>query len=259
MLALLLDSIGLVFIYMTVIFIIAQIIKNNSIVDIGWGLGFALISVYTLYLGGNFNPRSVLVTILVLIWGIRLSYHILKRNLGKSEDFRYAKWRKEWGKWRYVRAFFQIFILQGIIMLIVAYPIILNNNTSTGDIGVIEVFGLVIWILGFSFEVIGDKQLRDFIANNRNKGHIMREGLWKYTRHPNYFGEATLWLGIYIISITSKSGVFGIVSPITITLLLLFVSGIPLLEKHYENNKEYQEYAQVTNMFFPWFQKKTRE
>jgi steroid 5-alpha reductase family enzyme len=251
-----LQSVGLVFVYMTIFFIAAQVKKNNSIVDMAWGIGFVIIAIYTLLIGENYNFPSVIVTTLVFIWGTRLFYHILKRNLGKPEDFRYAAWRKEWGKWVVPRAFLQVFMLQGAIMLIIAYPIIMNNATVKGSLGLLEIIGLTIWIVGFIFEALGDKQLKDFIADKGNKGHIMKEGLWKYTRHPNYFGEATMWWGIFIISIPSNSGILGIISPITITLMLLFVSGVPMLEKHYKDNKEFQEYAKVTSKFIPWFPRK---
>lgn len=251
-----LQTVVLIFIYMTIFFTIAQIKKNNSIVDVGWGLGFVLIAAYTLFKGGNYTPRSLTVSILVFIWGMRLFYHILKRNLGKPEDFRYAAWRKEWGKWLVPRAFLQVFMLQGFLMLIIAYPIIMTNSTESGNLGIFEIIGLIVWIVGFIFEALGDKQLKDFIFNKKNKGKIMKEGLWKYTRHPNYFGEATMWWGIFIMSILSEGGIIGIISPMVITFLLLFVSGVPMLEKHYKDNKEFQDYAKVTSKFFPWFPKK---
>jgi len=251
------QSAVVVFFYMTLFFIVAQIKKNNSIVDIGWGLGFVVIAIFTLLINGNYNLRSILVTALVFLWGMRLLYHIVKRNVGKPEDFRYAAWRKEWGKWLVPRAFLQVFMLQGVIMLVIAYPIIMNNDSSIGSFGCGEIMGFIIWIIGFIFEVIGDKQLKDFIADKKNSGHIMKEGLWKYTRHPNYFGEATMWWGIFIITLSSQSGMFGIVSPITITLMLVYVSGVPMLEKHYKDNMEFQEYAKSTRKFLPWFPKKS--
>ena len=246
----------LVFIYMSIFFIIAQIKKNNSIVDMGWGLGFVLISVYTLFTGGNYNLRAIIVTALVLVWGIRLFYHILKRNLGKPEDFRYATFRRSWGRWEMPRAFLQVFMLQGAIMLVIAYPIIMNNATSKGSLGILELVGIAVWIVGFIFEALGDKQLKNFIADKKNKGHIMKSGLWKYTRHPNYFGEATMWWGIFIITLSSQSGIEGIISPIIITLLLLYVSGVPMLEKHYKDNKEFQAYVKITSKFVPSLPKK---
>ena len=251
-----LQSMGVVFIYMTIFFIVAQIVKNNSIVDMGWGLGFVVIAAYTLIASGNYNSRSIIITALVSVWGLRLFYHILKRNLGKPEDFRYVAMRKAWGKWVIPTAFLRVFMLQGILMLIIAYPIVMNNATIKGSLGALEIIGLVIWIVGFIFEALGDKQLKDFISDKKNKGHIMKNGLWKYTRHPNYFGEATMWWGIFIISLTSDSGIVGIISPIVITLLLLYVSGVPMLEKHYKDNKEFQAYAKVTSKFIPRFPKK---
>lgn len=250
------QSIVVIFIYMTIFFTIAQVVKNNSIVDMGWGIGFVVIAIYTLFASENYNPRSIMITGLVALWGIRLFYHILKRNWGKSEDFRYVAMRKNWGKWVVPKGFIRVFMLQGALMLIIAYPIIMNNDSSTGNLGILEIIGLIIWVVGFIFEALGDKQLKAFISDKKNKGHIMKQGLWKYTRHPNYFGEATMWWGIFIISISSKSGIYGIISPIIITLLLLFVSGVPMLEKHYENNKEFQAYAKVTSKFLPCFSKK---
>lgn len=250
-----LQSIGVIFVYMTIFFMVAQIVKNNSIVDMGWGLGFVVIEVYTLLASGNYNSRAMLVSALVFIWGTRLFYHILKRNLRKPEDFRYVAMRKEWGKWVMPKAFLRVFMLQGALMLVIAYPIIMNNSTITGSLGAIEIIGLAIWIVGFIFEALGDKQLKEFISDKKNKGHIMKQGLWKYTRHPNYFGEATMWWGIFIIALSSRSGVAGIISPILITLLLLFVSGVPMLEKHYKDNQEFQAYAKHTSIFIPWFPK----
>lgn len=247
----------LVFVYMIIFFILAQMKKNNSIVDMGWGLGFAVIAAYTLVVGKNYHSSSILVTDLVIIWGLRLFYHIVKRNAGKPEDFRYAAMRKEWGKWVVLRAFLQIFMLQGALMLIIAYPVIMNNSGSEGNIGGLEILGLLVWVLGFIFEVVGDKQLKIFKADMRNKDHIMKEGIWKYTRHPNYFGEGMMWWGIFVMSLTS-SGIIGIISPVLITFLLLFVSGVPMLEKHYKDNDEFQAYAKSTSIFVPWFPKKIR-
>jgi steroid 5-alpha reductase family enzyme len=242
-----------VFIYMTIFFIVAQIKKNNSIVDMGWGLGFVLIAIYTLLIEKKYSFKAIAVTTLVCVWGLRLFYHIFKRNIGKAEDFRYAAWRKAWGKWLVPRAFLQVFMLQGAIMLIVAYPIIMRNVSAKGNLDLLGLIGLGIWIVGFVFEALGDKQLKAFIKDKKNKGHIMQEGLWKYTRHPNYFGEATMWWGIYLLSLSSIKSIYGIISPLTITLMLLYVSGVPMLEKHYKDNKEFQAYARITSKFIPWF------
>ncbi len=246
-----------IFVYFSLFFFTAVIIKNNSIVDIGWGAGFVLSSYFALFLTGNFTMRSILTVLLVTIWGLRLSYHIFKRNHGKPEDFRYAKWREEWDYF-YLRSFFQIFVLQGILMFIIVSSIINIINSPLNQLKVFDFIGLLIWLIGFYFESVGDKQLKEFIKKpaSEKDGHIMKEGLWKYTRHPNYFGEATMWWGIFIIGLSTSGGWRFIISPITITYLLLFVSGVPMLEKKYADDEEFQCYAEKTNKFFPWFAKK---
>ncbi|MDD3995458.1 MAG: DUF1295 domain-containing protein, partial [Bacilli bacterium] len=155
-----------------------------------------------------------------------------------------------------INAYFKIFMLQGLLMSIISLPIIFFNASNLEKLNLLNIFGIIIWIIGYIFEVVGDYQLKKFIKNSNNKGKIMTSGLWKYTRHPNYFGESVMWWGIFLITINSSLGYFGIISPIFITFLLVFVSGIPLLEKKYENNKEFQEYAKKTSKFIPWFVKK---
>jgi len=259
MLSIFLPSVVIIFIYFTIFFIIAQIIKNNSIVDIGWGLGFVLIALYTFFFSEIITAKNILVTLLVLVWGSRLFYHILKRNWGKPEDFRYAKWRKDWGKWLFIRGFFQIFMLQGLLMLIIASPIIFINDSHQMGLHLLDYLGALIWITGYFFESIGDYQLAQFIRKPENKGKIMKYGLWRYTRHPNYFGEATMWWGIYVISLSLPNSFWLIISPLTITILLLYVSGVPMLEKKFADDPKFQEYARETSKFFPWFPKKSEE
>lgn len=249
----------LIFIYMNLFYLVAVIKKNNSIVDIGWGLGFVVIACFTLITcETNVTFRMLIPNLLVMIWGLRLFYYILIRNHGKKEDFRYAKWREEWGKNIYIRSYLQVFMLQGFIMYIIAYPIIANNISYIPSFELVDYLGILVWIIGFAFEVIGDYQLKVFIKNPNNKVRIMQSGLWKYTRHPNYFGEATMWWGLFLMGFNtaSKAGVLGIISPLTITLMLVFVSGVPLLERKYKDNVEFQAYAKKTSKFIPWFVKK---
>ncbi|MGM0688154.1 MAG: DUF1295 domain-containing protein [Bacillota bacterium] len=245
-----------IFIYFFAFFLVAQYIRNNSIVDMGWGAGFVLVAFVILVSQGAYVERNLLITLLVTIWGGRLTYYIVRRNWGKPEDFRYAKWRKEWGKWLEPRAFLQIFMLQGVLMLIIGYPIIVVNANPQPGLNFIDYLGLLIWITGFIFESVGDKQLAEFKKDPANKGHVIQSGLWKYTRHPNYFGEATMWWGIFLLTISVPLGWSAVISPLTITLMLLYVSGVPMLEKKYKDNPEFQEYARRTNKFFPWFPKK---
>lgn len=248
----------IIFVYMNILYLIGRIKKNNSIVDIGWGIGFILVSLSSLLsnnLLDNINIRIIIPNILVILWGSRLAIHIFKRNFGKEEDYRYKKMRKDFGKYVNIKSYFFIFMLQGFIMFIISLPLVFNNISNTNSIYLTDVIGLIIWAIGYYFEVMGDYQLKNFIKDNNNKGKIMKYGLWKYTRHPNYFGESVMWVGIFIMTIQSKLGILGIISPMLITYLLLFVSGIPLLEKRYENNLEFIEYKSRTNKFIPWFNK----
>ncbi len=245
----------IVFVYFLVFFLVAQVIKNNSIVDMGWGAGFVIVAIITLVSEGAYLERNLLVALLVTIWGGRLTYYILKRNWGKPEDFRYAKWRQEWGQWLVPRAFLQVFMLQGLLMLIIGYPIILVNANPQPGLNFFDYAGLLVWITGFIFESVGDKQMAEFKKDPANKGHVIKSGLWKYSRHPNYFGEATMWWGIFLLALSVPSGLSAVISPIVITLLLLYVSGVPMLERKYKDNPEFQAYAKVTSKFFPWFPK----
>lgn len=243
-------------VYMTAVFIIAVLKRDNSVVDIAWGLGFIGVALLTFFLDRGFTFRHILVTVLVVIWGTRLAVHIFIRNKGKGEDFRYAQWRREWGKWFLLRSFFQIFMLQGLLLLVIVYPVMLINSSLETGISFPDAFGLALWLIGFFFEAVGDFQLAAFKRNPQNKGKIMKSGLWRYTRHPNYFGETAIWWGVFLIALSVKAGWTAVISPLLITFLLLRVSGVTMLEKKYEGNKEFEEYAKKTNAFFPWFPKK---
>jgi steroid 5-alpha reductase family enzyme len=245
-----------VFIFMSFVYVLAWIKKDNSIVDIAWGIGFILVAVLTFVLQPGWLSRHLLVTALVAIWGTRLAAHIALRKKGKGEDFRYAKWRKNWGKWFYIRSFFQIYMLQGIFLLIIAYPVLLVNHSDKEGLELPDILGFIVWLIGFVFEAVGDFQLSQFKKKAENKGKIIRQGLWKYTRHPNYFGEVTIWWGTFLIGLSVENGWTAIVSPLMITFLLLRVSGIPMLEKKYKGNKEFEDYAKRTSAFFPWLPKK---
>lgn len=245
----------ILFLYMSCFFILAEILKNNSIVDTGWGIGFMLVTIWSFLTYAKPSSIQTLLTFLVLIWGSRLAFYILKRNK-KEEDWRYKKWRAEW-KFFHLRSFFQIFMLQGFLLFLIVFPVAVVNGQFPAEINALSYIGLVIWIIGFLFEVIGDAQLKKFITKKKSKNNqIMKEGLWRYTRHPNYFGEATLWWGIFLITFSASGNWLFIISPITITILVRFVSGVPMLEKKYKDNKEFQEYAKKTNALIPWFPSK---
>lgn len=242
------------FLYMTGWYVISLILKRNDIADIAWGVGFVILAWLSLFIAG-YSERGILVTILVTIWGSRLAWHIYLRNKGKPEDYRYQIWRKEW-KHFYLQSYFQIYLMQGFFLFLIALPFLFINHSDLRGILLFDSVGLLVWGIGFYFESVGDNQLKRFISNPKNKGKLIDIGLWRYSRHPNYFGEVTQWWGIYIIALSVPFGYVTIVGPLTITFLILFVSGIPLLEKKYSGRPDFEEYKKRTSIFFPLPQKK---
>lgn len=262
MLGLILSVLLVVLFFMTFVFFIAQILEDNSIVDIAWGLGFVIVALYTLGYSSTFLPRQILITLLVFIWGTRLSLHIISRKRGREEDFRYKNLRKKWKKKNKnvaLRSYVSIFLLQSVLMFIVSLPIIFVNHHNVypqDSLTYLDNVGIFIWSFGFIFEVLADFQLNRFKKDPKNKGKIMKSGLWKYSRHPNYFGESLMWWGVFIIATTAPNGFVTLISPLLITNLLLFFSGVPLLEEKYKDNAEFQTYAKKTPIFIPDFFKK---
>ncbi len=236
--------------YMTLIFALSLLLKRNDIADIAWGIGFLICALYAyLFLGETFG-RSLLVLFLIAMWAFRLSLHILLRNKGKAEDPRYAQWRKDWGKWFLPRTFFQVFVLQGALMLVVVLPAVVSILFG-GEIGWLDYVGVAVWLVGFIFETVGDYQLSQFIKDPANKGKVLQTGLWRFTRHPNYFGEVTMWWGIWIIALSAPFAWLTVIGPVAITFLILFVSGIPLLENRKKGDPAFEEYKKHTSIFFP--------
>jgi len=235
-----LNSAVLIWCYMTSWYLISVSKKRNDIADIAWGLGFILVAGFNLIL--NPNTKLLISFLLIIIWGTRLSLHIYHRNKNKAEDYRYKQWKNN--------AYLKVFMTQGFFMWLICWPVI----NSFGNLKWFNSLGILIWIIGFWFESLADKQLKDFIKNPKNKGKIMQSGLWAYSRHPNYFGEVTLWWGIFLLNLGNSY--WTIIGPLTITFLITKVSGIPLLEKKYEGNKEFQDYKNKVSPFIPWVQKK---
>ncbi len=242
-----------VFVYMTTLFLIAVSIKRNDLVDNAWGMGFVLIYWLFLALQPSGDWRRILITMLVTIWALRLSFYLYMRYKGKKEDFRYANWRRDWGKNWLWRSYLQVFILQGCFMLSIAYPAFMIRSSKSLSFTVLDLIAILLWLTGFFFEAVSDAQMRAFKKNPVNKGRVMNKGLWRYSRHPNYFGETLMWWSIFLLCLAFPSGYLAIFSPVIITVLLLRVSGIPMLEKKYKDNPEYMEYIRSTNAFIPKF------
>lgn len=237
--------------YITIVFFIAWRYQRLEIVDIAWSGAFVIVAAISL----SFGPAGVLqyvVTGLVIIWALRLGYYILKRILrSPREDPRYTEMRKKWKDNVALNAYVRIFLVQGVLAVIVAAPVIVINLSEKTSLDGWATIGAATWLIGFLFESVGDSQLKKHLANPANKGKLMTSGLWRYTRHPNYFGEAMLWWGIFVIVLGVPSGWVSIVGPVTITVLLLFVSGVPLTERHFVGRPGWEEYKWRTSMFVP--------
>ncbi len=233
-------------IYFTVFFIVGTIIKNNSIVDIGWGLGFVVTTWILYFLYGSFNITTIIANTMVTLWGLRLFYHILKRNVFKEEDFRYLSWRKAWGKYVVIRAFIQVFMLQGILQFIIGSTVY-YMNVHVVDFNIYSLIGVLIWIIGYYYQVIGDRQLKNHLKTSKK---LLTKGLWSKTRHPNYFGESMMWIGIFVFGVINLLPIYFIISPLTITIVLYFIS-IPILEESMMKKDGYKEYCIDTPIFIP--------
>jgi steroid 5-alpha reductase family enzyme len=243
---------------MILLWLVSLWLRDASIVDIFWGTGFVIaVWVYFLLTQDEFAGRRWLIAIITSIWGLRLSIHIFLRNVGKGEDFRYQKWREEAGPAWWWRSFFKVFLLQGVLMWIISAPLLSAQIGTTPDRLIwLDFVGFGVWLIGFYFEAVGDWQLAHFKADPANQGRLLNTGLWRYTRHPNYFGDATQWWGFYLIAIAA-GGWWTVFSPILMTFLLRRVSGVAMLEKTLKNTKPgYKEYVENTNAFMPWFPKK---
>ena len=243
---------------MTLLWLISLAMKNSSIVDIFWGTGFVIVAWAAFLLTPDgFEPRKYLLNTLVTIWGLRLSLHILTRNWGKPEDFRYQAWRNAAGPSWWWRSFLKVFLLQGLLLWLISTPLLAAQFSAQPDrLSALDYLAIPVWLIGFFFEAVGDWQLRRFIAVPINKGKVLSSGVWRYTRHPNYFGDAAQWWAYFLIALSTGAW-WTIFSPIVMTTLLMRVSGVALLEKSLVNEKPgYREYVETTSEFFPWFPRK---
>jgi steroid 5-alpha reductase family enzyme len=250
------------FFYFSAWFIVACLKARNDVADIAWGPGFVVGSWFCAFRSGGLSTHAMILICFVAIWALRLSIYIFLRNRGKNEDFRYRKWREEWGKYFFVRSFFQVFILQGFFLWIIGVPvwlIVLATRLSNVDFNfdALLIIGMLIWMFGFLFETIADFQMAQFKRKKVSPHSIMTRGLWRYSRHPNYFGECLLWWGIYLFCVGGGGPYWTAIGPIVLTFLLLKVSGVPMLENKYKQSQEYQEYQNSTSAFIPWIPKRS--
>lgn len=197
---------------------------------------------------------QITISFLVLLWALRLSGYIAWRKIGQPEDFRYLQWRKEWGSAVVWRGYLQVFILQMLLLMIVALPLFFAFQ-GDGAVNLLVCAGLLIGFFGLVFECISDYQKYCF-KTSAPKGSIIATGLWRYSRHPNYFGESVFWWGVALVAYGCENSYWVFISPLLITFLLRYISGVPMLEKRYAANEQFRQYASKTSVFIPWFPKK---
>lgn len=245
---------------MIALWLLSLRLRDASIVDIFWGMGFAFVALAAYAVGDGDPLRKKLITLIAICWGFRLAFYLAWRNLGKGEDYRYVAMRKRFGDRFPLVSLFMVFGFQGILMLVISLPLqAAQIGASSPGLGWKDWTGLCLWLIGFSFESLGDAQLARFKADPANRGKVMDSGLWRLTRHPNYFGDSVVWWGFYFIALSAGAW-WTIASPLLMTFLLMRISGVALLEKNLRKQKPgYTDYIARTSAFFPWFPRKRRE
>jgi steroid 5-alpha reductase family enzyme len=250
-----LTGLGVILTTVTLVWVLSVKLRDASIADVCWGSGFVLLAWLYCLLSPTLTARSWLVAMLITLWGGRLTLHILRRNHGNGEDPRYSAMRATHGEAFWWRSLGVVFWLQGAILWFVAIPLLVAVRAPRpGALTAVDGVGVVLFAIGFGFEVVGDYQLERFKAEPSNRGHVLDRGLWRYTRHPNYFGDATLWWGVYAIAAATPGGWLTVLSPALMSFLLVRVSGLTLLEAGLKVSKRgYDAYITRTPAFFPWF------
>jgi len=230
-------------------------LRNASIVDVCWGPGFVLLAWIDVFLSRGFAPRAWLAAALVTLWGTRLSFHLFRRSRGQNEDPRYRKMRAAHGSAFWWHSLFTVFWLQAVILWLVALPLLFTASAAkASSLTALDGLGILLFVAGFTVEAVGDLQLQRFRDDPDNRGRVLDRGLWRYTRHPNYFGDAVLWWGVYALAASTPHGWLTVWSPLLMTWLLLRVSGVTLLEESLTRAKPgYSAYVARTPPFVPWF------
>lgn len=232
-------------------------LRDVSIVDVLWGPGFVLVALVGAIAGSGWGARKGIVVVAVGVWGLRLAAHIFARSRGQAEDYRYRAMRARQGPRFVWLSAITVFGLQGVLLLFIALPLVAATAVpGEPALGPFDIAGLVVFLAGLLCEAIGDAQLARFKAEPANRGKVCEVGLWRYSRHPNYFGDATLWWGFFLLACAVPGGWRTIASPILMTVLLLKVSGVALLERGLASSKPgYADYVARTSAFVPWFPK----
>jgi len=244
--------------FMSGVFFIARRMRRFDLIDSTWGLVFIVIASTSLIASGELTLPKLGVLLLVTLWGLRLSLHIFRRfRASAQEDGRYVAMRQSWrGGHELLQVFGRIYLTQALLATVVSLPVILFMNAPSMDVSLLSVVGLVFWLVGFTVEAVADRQLRLFIQQSTQSGRLMTAGLWRYSRHPNYFGELLQWWALGIIGLTSPLGWLGLLGPLVLSYLIVCVSGIPPLEVAFAKRTGWTAYKARTSVLIPWFVKK---
>lgn len=245
----------LIMVLMGILWLVYFFRKKANIVDIGWALSFVLASWVYLLIGQGFAPKKWVMTAMVTIWGCRMAWQLYQRYISFPEDPRYQELRNNWGPQNDAVKFFIMFIFQGVLALILTIPFIIVGTAANPGWQGIEVIGVLLWLIGVAGEAMADHQLFQFKQNPANQGKVCQDGLWNYSRHPNYFFEFIVWLGFFFFALGTTGGWLAVIAPALMLVLLIQVSGIPLNEAAALKSKgeAYAEYQRTTSSFVPWF------
>ena len=231
---------------------IARLTGKVTFLDAAWGVGFVLIAWVSYFAYSSKELPNLLLALAVSLWGLRLAWYVVKRITKTGEDKRYQEIMKGYGENAQAKAFLRLFMLQAVLQSIISAAILRMNYFDPKPIGVTIWLGLFVFAVGFLIEAVADAQLAAFKRDQNNRGKILQSGLWKASRHPNYFGESLVWLGLAVMSLVYPWGWLALISPAVITYLLLFVSGIPIQEMGKDQNPAWREYASKTPRFVPF-------
>lgn len=238
-----------ILVYVTMIWILSLLLKRADIMDIFWGLGFIVTSQVYAYLLPDRTLAGNILLSLVILWGARLSVYIAARGWGKPEDARYLNWRHENGSRWWWYSYIKVFLLQGMFMWIVSYALLMGLVET--DLSLLTMIGIGLFAIGFLFEAVADCQIWAFKAKAENKGKVLDTGFWKYTRHPNYFGETVLWWGFGFFALSGGHWL-ALISPVIMNWLLVKVSGVAMLDRLLADTKpQYRQYIETTPAFIP--------
>lgn len=250
-------SFTLIMLLMIILWVVYLFRRNAGIVDIGWGVGFLIAAWSYFFLGSGNLLKMILITGMATIWAVRLIAHLYRRYDSSKEDPRYTHMREKWGGDTNDMLFLMMFIFQGFLIVLISIPFFVVCFGSYSHWTYLEFIGIAFWLAGVAGEGYADAQLVDFKKNPENKGQVCKKGLWRFSRHPNYFFESLVWIGFFLFALPSYGGIFALISPALVLLLLIKVSGIPPTEEQAIESKGdlYRDYQQTTSAFFPWFPK----